>query len=279
MKYSRQIIWGLVLGLVVMGAWIMPLDKVATEHVDAGLKRALVSFATARALNAVISVAQGTEIAATPAGVGVQFSVGQILDPVNDIVEQFSQLMLAASIAFGIEKILISIGAYWMVSLVITAMAGMCAYYLFLRRSLPPLLTKILAVLIMIRFAMPIAIIGSDKMFHEFMADDYASSQKSIETVSVQLPSMNTIPTPQTNEDKNIWEKFKGWSSQNLDIRPQITALKQAAEKATEDTIRLMAIFLLQTLVLPLLLVWILWAIIKGAVISPMYILQPAKAG
>ncbi|MDP1527013.1 MAG: hypothetical protein Q8M20_14465 [Rhodocyclaceae bacterium] len=268
MKYSRQIVWGLLLGLVVMGAWIIPLDKAATEHVDAGLKRALVSFASARALNAVISVAQGTEIAATPAGIGVQLSVGQILDPVNDVVEQFSQLMLAASIAFGIEKILISIGAYWMVSLVITAIAVMCAYYIFRQRPLPALLTKVLAMLIMVRFAVPLAIIGSDKMFHEFMADDYMSSQKSIETVSGQLPSMNDS-APQVAQEKSIWDKIKGWSTQNLDIRPQLTGLKEAAEQAIENAIRLMVIFLLQTLVLPLLLIWILWGMVKGMTVAP----------
>ena len=40
-------------------------------QVDAGLKRALATYAAARALNAVISVAQGTEVALEPGGVGV----------------------------------------------------------------------------------------------------------------------------------------------------------------------------------------------------------------
>lgn len=47
-------------------------------------------------------MAQGTEVAVEPAGVGVIFTPGQILDPVNDLLEQFSNLMLAASVAFGI---------------------------------------------------------------------------------------------------------------------------------------------------------------------------------
>ena len=56
--------------IVLAFAWLKPLEIAATHQVDAGLKRALVSFATARALNAIISVAQGTEIAVEPAGVG-----------------------------------------------------------------------------------------------------------------------------------------------------------------------------------------------------------------
>lgn len=268
MKYFRQIAWSLLLGLVVMGAWITPLDQMAAEQVDAGLKRALVSFATARAFSAAISVAQGTEVAIEPAGIGVQFSVGQILKPLNDIVEQFAHLMLAASIAFGIEKILIGIGAYWMVSLVITAIAVACACFIFRQRPLPSLLAKVLAVLIMIRFAMPLAIIGSDKLFHQFLAEDYASSQENIEIVSGQMSSMGSVPQ-QAVEDRSTWDKIKEWSAQHMDIRPQLANLKQAAEKAIEHTIRLMVIFLLQTLILPLLWVWMLWSVVKGAVMSP----------
>ena len=71
-------------------------------------------------MNALISVAQGTEISAQPLGVGGTLAPGQLLDPLNDLVEQFSALMLAASIAFGIQKVLITIGAYWLISLVLT---------------------------------------------------------------------------------------------------------------------------------------------------------------
>ena len=87
---------------IVALAWAKPLDAIAETQVDAGLKRALTSFAVARVLNGIISVAQGTEIALTPGGIGANLTPGQILDPVNDLVEQFSELMLFASVAFGI---------------------------------------------------------------------------------------------------------------------------------------------------------------------------------
>ena len=47
---------------MILGSWLAPLDTPAIKQVDAGLKRALVSFAAARTLNALISVAQETEI-------------------------------------------------------------------------------------------------------------------------------------------------------------------------------------------------------------------------
>ena len=94
MYLVKRISVTLLLAALVAFSWFSPLDIVATQQVDAGLKRALVSFATARTLNAVISVAQGTEVAIQPLGFGVNLAPGQVLDPINDLVEQFSHLIL-----------------------------------------------------------------------------------------------------------------------------------------------------------------------------------------
>ena len=94
MPIARRTLLLLALLALLLGTWLAPLDKPAMQQVDAGLKRALVSFAAARALNSVISVAQGTEVSVEPLGVGVTLTPGQLLDPVNDLVEQFSNLML-----------------------------------------------------------------------------------------------------------------------------------------------------------------------------------------
>ena len=100
---------------IVVGSWLSPLDSPATDQVDAGLKRALISFAAARVLNGAISVVQGTQVAVQPFGLGVTLTVGQVLAPVSELVKHFSDLMLAASIAFGIHKVLIAIGGYWLI--------------------------------------------------------------------------------------------------------------------------------------------------------------------
>lgn len=247
---------------MVVGAWLAPLESVANQQIDAGLKRALISFASARALNAIISVAQGTEVAIQPAGVGVNLAPGQLLDPLNDLVEQFSQLMLAASIAFGIEKVLISIGAHWVISLVLTGTAIGWAAFHFRQHTPPVWLTRTLMLLLMTRFAMPLAIIGSDLLFQEFMAADYQSSQGAIDNASSQLDRINP-PAPLAAEDQGMLDKLKGWVSQNADVKTRLGSLKSAAEQAIERIIKLMVIFLLQTLLLPLFLLWALWGVTR----------------
>ena len=77
-------------------SWTQLLDQPAQAGTAATLKRALATYAIARGLNGVISVAQGTEIAIQPVGVGLTISAGEILDPLNDLVEHFSWLVLVA---------------------------------------------------------------------------------------------------------------------------------------------------------------------------------------
>ena len=50
---------------------------------------------------------------------------------------------------------------------------------------------------------------------------------------------------------------------QPADLKTRYAQLKQAAEQATERVIKLMVVFLLQTLVFPVVLLWLLWSIVR----------------
>lgn len=258
MSILRRILLCLFLLVVLAGAWLAPLDLPATQQVDAGLKRALVSFASARALNAVISVAQGTELSVQPAGVGATFAPGQLLDPLNDLVEQFSTLMLAASVAFGVQKVLIAIGGYWPLSLVLTVVALAWTGQQLRQRRVPVWLSRLLVVLLMVRFAVPIVTIGTDLLWQKFMAHDYQSSQRAIEDASRETSASDpaTLAEPAT---PSIVDKLKGWFSHNTDVRARFNDMRQVLERITEQLIRLIVVFMLQTLLMPLLLLWLLW--------------------
>lgn len=263
MPSIRRFVLALFMVAAVACSWLAPLDAPAMQQVDAGLKRALISFATARALNAVISVAQGTALSVQPLGVGVTLTPGQLLDPVNDLVEKFSTLMLAASVAFGVQKALIAMGGYWVISLALTAVALGWAGMHF-RRQAPPLwLSRVLVVLLMLRFAIPVVTLGSDLLWQKFLASDYAASQSQIDSSQAQTARLGP-PVGAAPDNPGVLDRMKGWLSDNADVKARFEALKLAAEQATEHIIKLIVIFLLQTLVIPLLLLWALYALARG---------------
>ena len=253
---------------VVWGAWLAPLDAPATEQVEAGLKRALISFAAARALNGVISVAQGTEVSVQPLGVGVTLAPGQLLDPINDLIEQFSNLMLAASVAFGVQKVLIAIGGYWLISLWVSAAAVAWTLWRMRQPQAPSWLTGLLVAGLMLRFAIPVATLGSDFLWQKFLASDYEASQQVIQTATGQVVELNP-PEAKAAIDPGWIDRLKGWMSNNGDVKLRFEKLKQAAEQAVDHMIKLIVIFTLQTMVIPLGLMWGLLALARAALRGP----------
>lgn len=249
--------------VIVACSWYAPIQTLAQEQVDAGLSRALVSFASARALNALISVIQGTEVAIQPLGVGVTLTLGQILDPVNDLVEQFSNLMLSASVAFGIQKVLLTVASNWVVSMLVTALALIWAM-LHLWRGAPLWLSRALVIVLMIRFAVPVVTIGSDFIFKKFLAQEYDSSQQSIVTVT-GLSEKLAQQSPATRTDRSFVDQLKERITAPVtEVKDRYEAIKLSLEQITVRIINLIVIFLMQTIVVPTVLFWVLLRMAGG---------------
>lgn len=274
MQTIKKTLLILVLTAIILCAWLTLFDLPATERVDAGLKRALISFTSARALNAIISVAQGTEIAAQPMGVGVTLTPGQLLDPINDLVEQFSSLMLIASVALGTQKVLLHMGSFWPVSVLLTIITLVWSVLYWQEKSRPKWLTKLLLLLLMVRFVIPIITLGSEMIFQQFLLEDYMEHQQALVAASaevdafIQHSEMKTPPQAAV-EDPSFWQQSK----QNianlmtkthaaLDVKAHMEKLQIAAEAWTRHIINLIVIFLLQTLLIPLILVGVLYSMV-----------------
>jgi hypothetical protein len=251
----RRILLLAGLAVALAGAWLGPLDATASGHAEAGLKRALATFAAARALNAAISVVQGTELAVTPAGLGVTLTPGQVLDPVDDLVEQFSSLMLAASVAFGIEVALIRMGGHWAVSAVLSALAIAWAWLAWRGAPRREWLDRLLVGALLVRFAVPLVVLGSEVGFRLFLERDYATGQATIEASRREIDA-RAAPPPASGE--GLADRMKGWWSRGPDIGGRIDDLKAVAARAVDHVVKLIVVFLLQTLVVPLLLLWAL---------------------
>lgn len=255
MKYARQVAVSVLLLALILCSWFTAMDIPATQRVDDGLKRALVTFATARAVSGLISVAQGTQVDIAPAGVGLTFAPGQLLAPINELLKHLADLMLLASVAFGIQKVLIGMSGYWVFSVALTAIAISWAGLYLSKHSPPAWLTKVLLLAVMLRFAMPLVILGSDLLSERFLAQDYATSQKAID-ITLDQTSNKQVIEPTASQSGGLWGSILNKVPKIPDVKAQFDEITKAAEAASEHMIKLMVIFLLQTLVMPLLLLW-----------------------
>ncbi len=257
----------LLLGLAV-ATWISPLDAPARASVDAGLSRALITFASARGLNGVISVVQGTEFN-VGVGAGATFAVGEILDPVNDLIEQFSDLMLLATVSFGIQEVLLAIGGHAFLKIVLTLLLVAWAVIHRLGLYRPAWLASLLVLGLMLRFAIPVASAGADLMFNQFLADRYQAGEAAIASATASVRELSPEPAPEAAAPaerswlEESWEELKS-ATQSLDPRAKLAELQGRVEAAVENVIWLIVVFVLQTLIIPLAVLGVLYVLARN---------------
>jgi len=266
MAVFMRIFTPLLLVAVLVLAWTSPLDTLSTEQVDSGLKRALVTFATARSLNAVISVVQGTDVAFEPGGVGIKLAPGEFLDPINDMVEQFSTLMLFASISFGVQKILIGLGGHWAVFALLAAAVILWSIPHVSGRPVPEWCSKLLVIALLLRFAVPLVTVGSNVLFEQFLAKDYQQSQALLESGAAKAKNLQQL-NAKPPESQDFLDRLKA-KMPNINIEEQVHHLEAVAEQWAEKMVNLMVVFLLQTLIFPLLMLWGLLSFAKSMLLQ-----------
>jgi hypothetical protein len=158
-------------------SWLGNLDKYSQAYLDDALVSGGLVYATARGINAAVSVLQGTEI--TPAVATI--AVGQVLDPVNDLIERFSGMLLLALGSLALQKILLEIFSHLGFSILVTLLAA-----LVLLTAVQSRYTRwyagtlrLFIFTVAIRFALSLVVIASAAVNHVFLetADEARHSE------------------------------------------------------------------------------------------------------
>ncbi len=264
MKDKRRLAWTIVAIVAAALAFSGLVDDTSAEHAEAAFKRALVTFAVARTLNGVISVAQGTEVAVEPGGVGVNFTVGQILDPINDLVEQFSSVMLVATSSLGLQNVLLDITGWWG----LTALLAIAAIALITvqwwphvpQSKAPAIATRVFLVTLFLRFAIPVLVVGSNLVFDTFLAAEQDAATAALKTTSSEIEALSQEEPRQASTDESLLDRLGNMideSMQSLNVADRIDRLQDSASNASEHIVNLIVIFVLQTIILPLVFLWV----------------------
>jgi len=268
---TPKILWSFLAIVSTALAFSSIADDAGRRHADEAFKNALVTFAIARTLNGVISVAQGTELALEPGGVGVVLSLGQILDPINDLVERFSAVMLVATSSIGLQSVLLRISAWHGLTLAVAAAA--CFTLLALWWPKPgttrvrSVAIRILLVAIFLRFAAPTLVIGTTLIFDHFLAADQIAATTALETTRDQIETINEQASTPEIEQQSIFDQLGSILNNSLDsINPneQLKRLSERVSKSAEHIIDLIVIFILQTILLPIGFLWIVIRLLKS---------------
>ncbi len=266
--------WLLSLFAVILVVFALSgvFDRIGFGYTEQGVKRALLTFAMARGLNGVISVAQGTEVALQPAGVGVNFTPGQILDPVNDLVEWFSWVMLAAATSLGVQQLLLHIFSSTGFNLVFCVTVAVALATLWTPRLREThyrvWAVRLLVATAVLRFAVPFVALGSEALYAGFMQERYQASTHSIEQATENISRINEGAAEEADDTTLLGSIKRMYESavSSVDIQAYAERYQTAAADVSEQVVNIIVIFTIQTVLLPLLFLWLVLQLLKQAV-------------
>jgi len=244
------------------------IDKKGEELINHSLQEAVAIYAVSKALNGVISVVQGTEISPP----GLTITIGEILDPINDLVERFSWIMLLCITSLGIQKIFINIvsGDIFVYTLMAVVVVSNILYWFDGLNKTKTTVYKTTALLLFLKFVIPIMTIANGYVYEYYIKQNYdIQKMKESLTISTQELQNNSVVKKEQNNNKGFLEKLTNKISDIVSLKfykQKIKNYKTIANNTSEYIINLVIVFIFKTIVFPLIFIYMLYRLVsKGS--------------
>lgn len=254
------------------------MDRRADEVTEDALERAMAAFAIARGLNAGISVIKDSEIAVSPAGLGVTLQPGEVLDPADDLVERFGNVMLYSTIALACHRLSLTLGRAFALDVLLPVALLLIGLGLAVPGSIGQRLLGAggwtTAAALLLRIGVPLALIASAAISDRLLAQTYSDKLGELAESEAELgglvPSddeMSVVRTDEEAEDDGVLRQLRRSLLGALETLRQAPARARAAGAVLADlpraVVELSAAFLFETTIAPIGLLWLLWQFCK----------------
>jgi gas vesicle protein len=263
-----------VVALLVLGVLsvYIPGESKLHEYLQANMANSLKVFAAVKTMDVLVSAAQGTEISVAPVGVGVTLAVGEALEPLDDLIERVSWVLLASIIALGLQILSLELLQHGVIQYLFLLGFITSAWFAHTAgkqsKHIPGLVSAGILFMILLRFSIP-ASAGIGLLLNNTMQYKMQSSYEQLQNTQTKLQLFEELqnksqanlqlPAGQKQsimeQTKDLWEDVKN----KLDVKKHINNLLAAAEQATYELIRLGVLFIFQNILLPILSLWLVY--------------------
>ncbi|MGB5966601.1 MAG: hypothetical protein WBF77_03770 [Sulfurimonadaceae bacterium] len=274
-----------ILSVVFVGLSLSEsLDTKSSEQLESALVRSLTTFAVARGLNGLVSVVQGTEVNVSPAGVGATFAPGQLLDPVNDMVERFSWVMLMSSVSIGVQDVMLHLGKTTLFKVIFALMTLLFLLQLWLPRVQLPWRVessfKVVVVLAVLRFSVPMLVMMNEAVYAHVLEPKYEQSFNKVSKTSDEVKVMiEEVHSKQEHmeEEYSFLDAFnvsQQYEQYKLELKKSVEQFIEKFNDAMDSIIRLITVFIINSIIIPLAALW-LFIYGLGSFLRRDFVLEP----
>lgn len=252
--------------LLLPAARIPILDANTDTYFKEAITKAGVAYATCRAINASVSIIKDSELQLEPAGVGVSLAIGQVLDPIDDMTERLSTVIVTAITSLGVQKLSYEIG----VSLAPPLFAGLLLLLSILvwfdnerLLMLQKITVRFLLLLAILRFCLPLSSLVNQSLYTNYFAEEISRASQQLDLRSDSSNQLGDIATPDSH---GFWATIGNSTTVikkiSVDLKKSLAVFVNNMTEIIENLLKLtflyVGIFLIQVLLLPLSIFWLL---------------------
>ncbi|MFA6816029.1 MAG: hypothetical protein WCS73_07020, partial [Lentisphaeria bacterium] len=242
------------------------MDNKADSYFSKAMTQAGVAYGVCRMVNASVSVIKGSQIQIEPAGLGVALAAGQVLDPLDDMTERASDILITAIVSLGIQKITyelcveyapVLIGISLLVFVVVSFFKGIRA------KSLQTIMLKWIILIAVARFCLPISSMISSGLNDHYFSPKITEAKNGLAMNSPEIERLKDWHIPEVDgvmgSVKNGF-KFVGKKTSDLWAARKMLTRNMGSMISNLLTLSYLyvALFIIQVILLPIGAFWLL---------------------
>lgn len=242
------------------------IDNATDDYFSESIIEAGAAYASCRLLNASVSVVQESSLHLEPAGVGISLAVGQILDPINDMTERLSDILVTAITSIGVQKLIYEIAISVVFPLLACLLLLLSVLLWFTTpkvASLTTTLMKVAVLLVIARSCLPISALANSYINDNFFTEKIHEARSELSIGSAELEKLGNLSLPEIDGVLGTIENSTSLLKQKSDeFKAALTNTAQNMSQIVEALLKLaylyIGMFLIQIIILPLLAFWLM---------------------
>jgi hypothetical protein len=257
-------VFGILIALFLFfssGLKIPFLDASADAYFREAITKGGISYATCRVINASVSIAKDSSLQLEPAGVGVSLAVGQALDPIDDLTERLSDVLITAITSLGVQKLAYEISVSIAPPILAVILFGLSILSFFGFERLKPFRNTILRfamIIVIARFCLPVSSLANEFLNSRFFNDRISDANTQLSVGSAELDRLKDFSLPEIDGVMGtIGNSAAFLKRKALELNDALVSTVSNMGGLIENLLKLtflyVSIFLIQVLVLPLL--------------------------
>ncbi|WP_369919556.1 hypothetical protein AB8E32_12075 [Marinomonas polaris] len=174
--------------LAIVFSWWGFLDTKASDYVSSSLVQALSAFGLAKLFNATVSVLQSIQISVFVSSI----TIGELLDPFNDMVEDFSGVMKVAVSSLIFQSILLKIIATVYFKAFVTLSGLLFGYLYWVKSRFIEVAYKVFVTAVGAKFLLVLVVLLSALVDASFLNEE---KTQTMDKIQVHSDEMNEVTT------------------------------------------------------------------------------------